>query len=390
VSTLTASATPSDSATQPTSATTETVPNRLGLPEEKARPVRWWLWTGVALVFVMVVIGGITRLTQSGLSMVEWDPIMGAIPPLTQADWQATFQKYQQFPEYQQLNHGMSLGEFKSIFFWEYLHRMIGRFIGIVFILPYLFFTFKGYFNRKMRNRAIVLLMLGASQGLMGWFMVMSGLVDKPYVSHFRLAAHLILAFTIAAFTMWYALDLTALRKDRLLADAKRGTEQKWIWGIGGLLFLQILWGAFVAGLDAGLIFNTFPKMNGEWLPEQLLWIKPIWVNFFENPSAVQFSHRVLGTVLGISILVYAGRWLYSSAKSVQIPPLYRKLLAGMAAIVAVQYLLGIFTLLMHVPVVLGVTHQAVAMILWLLWVGVMHYINRSDNHLTAQAYQQN
>jgi cytochrome c oxidase assembly protein subunit 15 len=311
---------------------------------------------------------------------------MGAIPPLTQADWQTAFEKYKQFPEYQQINKGMSLGEFKNIFFWEYLHRMIGRFIGIVFILPYLFFTFQGYFNRKMRNRALVLLGLGASQGLMGWFMVMSGLVDQPYVSHYRLAAHLLLAFIIGAFTLWYALDLTPIRPQNIIDKARRGTEKVWAKAIGVLLFLQIMWGAFVAGMDAGFIFNTFPKMNGSWIPEQMLWIKPLWLNFLENPSAVQFMHRLLGTILSVAILAYATRWLYSAVSRDAIPALYRNLLAGMAGVVVVQYLLGIFTLLYHVPVSLGVIHQAVAMILWCLWVAVSHYLNRTPSETNLAA----
>jgi len=211
--------------------------------------VRRWYWSGAILIFVMVVIGGITRLTGSGLSMVDWNPIMGAIPPLSDAQWEETFEQYKQFPEYKQINYDMNLSEFKTIFFWEYLHRLIGRILGLVFIVPFAWFIIKKKIDSKNIKRATILFVLGLSQGFLGWFMVMSGLVDIPEVSHYRLAAHLLLAFTIFGFCVWYALDLYSTAKPK---EKSKRELRWWLYGIIVLLIIQIMYGAFVANMQAG------------------------------------------------------------------------------------------------------------------------------------------
>lgn len=349
---------------------------RLEMSESQRRPVRLWLWSGAVLVFLMLVIGGITRLTQSGLSMVNWRPLMGAIPPLNHAQWMEVFNQYKQFPEYQQLNTGMTLSEFKFIFFWEYLHRLIGRIIGVVFLLPFAWFAIRGYFNKPLFKRVLVVFGLGIMQGLMGWIMVKSGLVNRPYVSHFRLAAHLMLAFTIFAFCVWYARDLALRPNQTSVASSVLRSLRKWVWWIGGLLLLQVIWGAFVAGLKAGHMFNTFPTMLGRWIPVQLWDLSPGWINPFENPVTVQWIHRIIGTVLGLTIIMM---WIRSITSDLDRKTTF--LSSVLLGAVLVQYLLGVLTLLHNVPVVLGVMHQAMAMILWGCWLVFLH-------HLTAEIYK--
>ena len=318
------------------------------------------------LTFVILIIGGITRLTQSGLSIVDWRPLMGVIPPLSAADWQEAFDQYRQYPEYQQLRRGMTMSEFQFIFFWEYLHRMVARLIGLVFIIPFAVFAVRGYFNRPLLKRVLLLFGLGALQGFMGWFMVMSGLVDQPNVSHYRLAAHLSIAFLIFGLCLWVAADLRDRHRLRPPYPASIFVRRG-LWAVGALLALQIVWGAFVAGMKAGLIYNTFPLMGSSWMPATVLSLSPVISNFFENPIAVQWTHRVLGTVLslaGIGLLVEM--WRRGAPKA--------SLQWGSAfvALLLTQYLLGVFTLLYFVPIALGVIHQATAMLLfglWLLWV---------------------
>ncbi|MGK7369069.1 MAG: COX15/CtaA family protein [Candidatus Halalkalibacterium sp. M3_1C_030] len=328
--------------------------------------IRRWLWCGAALIFLMVVIGGITRLTGSGLSMSDWNLIMGSLPPLNQAEWTEAFERYKQFPQYQQLNEGMSLQEFKQIFFWEYIHRLMGRIIGLVFLLPFLFFWIRGYFSKKMLNRALILFGLGALQGAMGWIMVKSGLVDVPYVSHYRLALHLLLAFILVSFCIWYALDLRENRSKRKIRTGRRLN----LWAlVTALIFtLQVIWGAFAAGLDAGYIYNTFPLMNGDWLPQSAWSMNPAIINLVENPGTVQWVHRIIGTLLGILVI---GLWL-TTRKSNASSPLNFK--AGLLVIlILIQYLLGVYTVLYQVPVTLGVMHQGFAMIFWIGWLFYYH-----------------
>lgn len=336
---------------------------------KKKKYIARWLWTGVGLIFVMLVVGGITRLTGSGLSMTDWNLIMGALPPMSAEEWRQAFERYKQFPEYQHINTGMTLWGFKQIFFWEYLHRLLGRLLGLVFLIPFFWFWFRGYFNRKLLKRMFILMGLGAAQGAMGWIMVKSGLVDNPYVSHYRLAAHLLLAFILIGFCAWYALDLQQ--------TSNRSTQfnpayKKWGLAVGVLLFLQIFWGALTAGLDAGFIYNTFPLMNENWLPRNGFSMQPLLINLVENPGMVQLVHRLLGTILALTVLGLWGKALTDNSLSQDVK--LRVHILGV--LILVQYVLGIFTLIYYVPVALGVIHQAAAMILWVAWLAYYHYLS--------------
>lgn len=329
--------------------------------------VAGWLWTGAGLIFLMLVIGGITRLTGSGLSMTDWNLIMGAIPPTNLQEWKEAFEQYKQFPEYQQLNYGMSLWEFQQIFFWEYLHRLLGRFIGIVFLIPFLWFWFRGYFNSRLLKRMFILFGMGALQGAMGWIMVKSGLVDNPYVSHYRLAAHLILAFLLIGLCVWFALDLRERPIDTI-ADANRTNFKKWAVIILAVFFMQVFWGALTAGLDAGLVYNTFPLMSGSWIPRDWFGLQALLINFVENPGTVQWMHRILGTLL--TALVIA---LWIKTRISQVNSALKIRVSLLLGVILMQYILGIFTLLYRVPVALGVAHQAVAMLFWVMWLIFFH-----------------
>ena len=343
---------------------------RFQISKPRKRPIRIWFWSGAILVFLMLVVGGITRLTHSGLSMVNWEPIMGIIPPMNHVQWLDAFNQYKQFPEYQQLNVGMTLSEFKSIFFWEYLHRLIARTIGLVFIIPFAWFWISGKFNKALKKRSLYLLGLGAFQGLMGWIMVKSGLVNKPYVSHYRLTMHLILAFTIFAFCVWFALDLHLKDRIKKIGKDTFTSLTRWSRSIGALIIIQVIWGGYVAGLKAGKIFNTFPKMNGSWIPQHFTSLKPWILNFFQNPTTVQWTHRLIGTILGAVIILFWVRNL-----TLELDKKTMRLTSVLLGVVLVQYLLGVLTLLYHVPVVLGVLHQATAMILWGSWLLFYHHL---------------
>lgn len=334
------------------------------------RPVAIWLWTGAALVFLMVLVGGITRLTGSGLSMSDWNLIMGTIPPLNAEQWQETFRHYQQFPEYQQLNHGMSLFEFKQIFFWEYLHRILGRMMGLIFLIPFLYFWIRGYFDSKQLKRMFILFGLGALQGAMGWFMVKSGLVDVPYVSHYRLAAHFLLAVILIGCCVWFAIDLKPRPAQGTIQNS--GLRKVAI-AICGLFFLQLIWGAFTAGLNAGMIYNTFPLMNGNWMPFNTWTMQPVIINFFENPGTVQWTHRIIGTLLGLGVI-----YLWWRTRSETKETGLRLKANLLLAVIVIQYLLGMFTVLYRVPVSLGVAHQAVAVLFWIAWLLFYHKLKRA------------
>lgn len=331
--------------------------------------IRWWFWTGAGLVTLLLIVGGITRLTGSGLSMTDWNLIMGVLPPLSESSWQEAFSQYKQFPEYRQLNRGMTLEEFKSIFFWEYTHRLLARLIGLVFIGPFLWFWHRGYLTKKLFRRCMLLFFLGAAQGAMGWIMVKSGLVDVPRVSHYRLAAHLAFAFALAGFCSWFALDLGRPPKEEYMSEA--GRLHPWLWLFGCLLLLQVIWGAFVAGLDAGFMYNTFPLMNGKVLPRNMMALEPALLNLVENPGTVQWIHRVVGTLILIPVLVM---WRQTAGISDSILQFRVRLLAGMTLL---QYVLGMITLLMSVPVAMGVAHQAAAMFIWISWLMVWHRASR-------------
>ncbi|MDR9407204.1 MAG: COX15/CtaA family protein [Balneolaceae bacterium] len=342
------------------------------MTSDDKKHVRRWYWSGAILIFVMVVVGGITRLTGSGLSMVDWNPIMGAIPPLSDAQWEETFEQYKQFPEYQQINYNMELSEFKTIFFWEYIHRLIGRILGLVFIVPFAWFVIKKKIDSKNIKRGIILFTLGLSQGFLGWFMVMSGLVDIPEVSHYRLAAHLLLAFTIVGFCIWYALDLTPS------ANPREETVKElrwWLYGLMGLLVIQIIYGAFVANMQAGHVYNTFPKMYEHWAPPELWVIEPLILNFFDNIVTVQWIHRVFGTLIG---LIAIAIWIRSFILDTTF--FTKKWSLSLLAIVLAQYLIGVFTLVFHVPIWLGVLHQAMALVLFGFIVAFLKTLNQTDS----------
>lgn len=314
-----------------------------------------WLLTGCALIFLMVVIGGITRLTNSGLSMVDWKLIMGMVPPLSEQEWIDTFNKYKQFPEYQEVNFMFTLAEFKSIFFWEYLHRLIGRIIGIVFILPFFYFLIKKKITGKLMRQCLIILGMGAFQGFLGWWMVKSGLVDNPDVSHYRLAIHLIAAFLTFAYTFWVALDL--------ICNNKEGSDvpfmRKWLLVLLVVTILQIIYGAFVAGLNAGFIMNTWPKMGERWIAESVTAMEPLWVNFVDGIGGVQFVHRYLAYIV-VGLVIFL---LYKGSK-LRLNKIQSKSLITLLLVVVIQFLLGIFTLIYAVPVWLGVTHQVGAFLL--------------------------
>jgi len=325
-----------------------------------------WLLAGCFLVYAMVVIGGITRLTHSGLSMVEWNMIVGSMPPVTDADWQVPFEKYKQSPEYQIINNQFSLEEFKSIYWWEFIHRMLGRTIGVVFLVPFFYFLIKKKFDKPFLKKMIVLLGLGALQGFLGWFMVKSGLQIEPHVSHYRLATHLISAFTVFGFTFWYALDLLYpknVEENRITKKVKRLSKFMF-----GAIVLQIIYGAFVAGLKAGLFYNTFPKMGTAYFPETITSFDPFWKNFFENPAGVQFVHRYIAYFVVIMVML-----VWETACKMQLTSSQRKAANIMLGVVCTQFLLGIFTLLYAVPITMGVLHQTGAFVLFASALFFMH-----------------
>jgi cytochrome c oxidase assembly protein subunit 15 len=329
-----------------------------------------WLLTGCFLIYLMVVIGGITRLTHSGLSMVEWNMIIGSMPPTSEADWVIPFEKYKQSPEYQIINNQFSLEEFKSIYWWEFIHRMLGRTIGVVFLIPFFYFLMKKKFDKPLLNKMLVLLALGALQGFLGWFMVKSGLQKEPHVSHYRLATHLISAFTVFGFTFWYALGL-------LYSKAIEETElNKKVMRLSKFMFavivVQIIYGAFVAGLKAGLFYNTFPSMGREFFPETIFAYDPFWKNFFENPAGVQFVHRYLAYFVVVVVV-----FVWESTRKMKLTTLQRKASNVMVGVVFVQFLLGIITLLFSVPVVMGVLHQTGAFVLFASALFFMHSLKR-------------
>lgn len=342
---------------------------RTQIPEQRRRWLRVWFWSVAAMTLAVLIVGGITRLTHSGLSIVDWDPIMGVVPPLSDAQWQATFERYQQFPEYQKLRQGMTVHEFKYIFFWEYLHRLLARTIGLVFLIPFAFFLVRRWMNRPLAKRALLLFALGSMQGVMGWLMVASGLVDRPSVSHYRLAAHLSLAFMIFGYAVWLARELRVDGSGPLVDARQLKLQKRGIVDIGVLLAAQIIWGAFVAGLKAGFFANTFPYMGGRLIPGNLLQQQPAVLNFFANPTAVQWLHRVLGTLLALVVIGVAAQVMRARIERGSL-----RYAASFLALVLVQYVLGVLTLLYAVPVALGVTHQATAMILFGVWVMWLHH----------------
>ncbi|TXK48079.1 heme A synthase [Pontibacter qinzhouensis] len=330
------------------------------------RAIVYWLLSGAVLILAMVVVGGITRLTGSGLSMVEWNVISGTLPPLNEAAWVTMFEKYKQFPEYQKLNVGMTLDGFKQIFWWEYLHRLLGRFIGLVFIVPFIYFLVKRQLNGWLFERLLVILLLGVVQGFMGWIMVKSGLVDNPHVSHYRLAAHFLLALALIGVILWTVADLTTRRQERVTSKPLLKLSKV----VLAAILVQIIFGAFVAGLKAGFYYNTFPLMNGEFFPSHLKGFLP-WSELLNSGTVVQFVHRWAGVLVLLVILFfwYSSR-RYTMSSGVQL------LIVLLVLIAFVQLGLGIVTLLLAVPVSLGVLHQVVAVLLFSVSVLAVHQLS--------------
>ncbi len=319
--------------------------------DRNRRAIAWWLIGVAALVFIMVVVGGLTRLTESGLSITEWKPVTGALPPMSEQHWQDEFALYKQIPQYEIMNKGMTLAEFKTIYWWEWSHRFLGRLIGVAFLVPFLWFALTGRIERAMVPRLIFLFVLGGMQGVLGWWMVMSGLVERTEVSQYRLAAHLGLATLIYGALIWTALDMFHGRSTRFLSGLSKAALALIV-----LVFAQTILGAFVAGIRAGLIYNTWPLMAGAFIPDGLLKMSPLWHNFFENHLTVQFQHRIAAYLL----LALAAWHAWSARKSDGA----RGANLLVAAVVA-QAALGIWTVLWVVPIPLGAAHQAGAMVVF-------------------------
>jgi len=335
------------------------------------KPIAVWLLACCALVFAMVVVGGVTRLTESGLSIVEWQPIVGTMPPLGQKDWDELFEKYHQTPQYKKVNAGMSLDEFKGIFWLEYFHRLLGRVIGLAFFIPFLYFMVKKAIDRPLGLKLTGIFLLGGLQGAMGWYMVKSGLVDNPHVSQYRLTAHLGLAFLIYAAMFWVALELLSP------AGVSHGSIRLWALRrfsvtITSLIFIMILSGGFVAGIRAGLAYNTFPLMNGHFIPPEIFMLEPWYRNFFDNMATVQFDHRMIAWALAILIPVF---WYKS--RSLPLSGSARLACSLLLIMLVIQISLGISTLLLVVPLPLAAAHQAGALLLFTAALWVNHQLRR-------------
>ncbi|MEE8364331.1 MAG: COX15/CtaA family protein [Gammaproteobacteria bacterium] len=339
---------------------------------EQDQAISRWLFLCLTLIFCIVILGGVTRLTGSGLSMVNWEPVHGMLPPLSAEQWKEEFGHYQRSPEYQKINRDMEVDEFKSIFWFEYSHRMLGRLIGLVFLLPFLYFWWRHRIKPGLTPKLIVMFALGGLQGLLGWYMVKSGLVDNPHVSQYRLTAHLLSAILIYGFILWVLLDL---HYRQAYLSLRRSDLSRWRIGslaLTTLVMITIISGGFVAGLKAGLIFNTFPLMGGQWIPEGVAALSPWYLNLFENSVTVQFTHRLLAIATGLLLLVWylRGRALHRDAP-------VKSSFKWIGMMVIVQVSLGIATLLWQVPVLLGAMHQAGALLLFSAMLINVHALSR-------------
>lgn len=337
------------------------------------KTVIYWLLSGCVLVFIMVVVGGITRLTNSGLSMTDWHLITDTFPPLTEEKWQKAFDAYKQFPEYKKINQfqegGFNLDDYKFIYFWEWFHRFIGRIIGVVFIVPFIYFLIKKRLDKPTIQKCFLLLGMGALQGFFGWFMVKSGLIDNPDVSHFRLALHLTFAFITFAYTLWVALDLLYPERKTPVIELRKIARITLV-----ILIIQIIYGGFVAGLDAGRIHNHWPLMSdGQFFHESILLEKDSWLlSFTEGKSGVQFFHRTMAYIV-VGLIAY----LFFQSKKFSLTKTQQKGLNALIIIVCIQFILGVLTLLLHVPLWLGLAHQIVAFILLSAMTFTLHRLSK-------------
>lgn len=330
-----------------------------------------WLLSGCLLLFIMVVVGGITRLTNSGLSMTDWHLVTDTFPPLTEAKWEQTFEQYKQFPEYQKINihNDFTLDDYKFIYFWEWFHRFIGRIIGLVFFVPFVYFLIKKKLSSETVKKCLVLLAMGGFQGFLGWFMVRSGLIDNPDVSHFRLSLHLTFAFITFAYTLWVALDLIYPERKNVILPLKKIARFALFF-----LLIQIIYGGFVAGLNAGLIHNHWPLMSdGQFFHESIILEKDSWFyRLTEGKSGVQFVHRTMAYVVVACILM-----LFFKSKKYTLSATQTKGINTLVIIVFLQFALGVFTLLYSVPLWLGLTHQIMAFLLLTAMTFTLHRLSK-------------
>ncbi len=329
-----------------------------GISADQAPPdraVRWWLFSVAALIAIMVLVGGATRLTESGLSIVEWKPVTGALPPLNEAQWTQAFEGYKTIPQYRELNAGMNLSEFKTIFWWEWSHRLLGRVIGAVYLLPFLFFLWRGMLGTELKRRLWLIFGLGALQGAVGWWMVASGLSQRVEVSQYRLATHLVLALVIFAAIVWTLRRLT--ERPQFTPYARLRITSL---ALLALVFLQLYFGALVAGLRAGRVYNTWPEIDGALIPSaaRLFFEEPWWRNLFDNTLTVQFEHRMTAYALLVLALLHATDAMAARAGTAIVRGAW-----WLVAAITLQATLGILTLLHQVPIDLALSHQAVAIV---------------------------
>ena len=336
--------------------------NRNSVPDREAAPRRQiaiWLFACCALVFAMVVVGGVTRLTHSGLSIDECKPLVGTLPPLNEAQWLDVFDKYKLTPEYLKVNQGMSLSDFKDIFWWEYFHRLLGRLIGLAYFLPFAWFALRRHIPEGWTGKLLGIFLLGGLQGALGWYMVKSGLVDEPRVSQYRLTAHLGLAVLIYAAMFWVALGLLYPRPALQHAAPEIVRARRQATGLSALIFVMILTGGLVAGIRAGFAYNTFPTMNGHWIPPEIFMLDPWYLNFFNNMATVQFDHRLLAWALAFLV-----PWFWWRCRGLSLTPRAHTATHLFLAALVLQIGLGLVTLLLVVPIPLAAAHQAGAILL--------------------------
>ena len=335
------------------------------------KSVIYWLLSGCILLFLMVTVGGITRLTNSGLSMTDWHLVTDTFPPLSEAKWTAAFEEYKKFPEYQKINihNDFQLSDYKFIYFWEWFHRFIGRIIGLIFIVPFFYFLFKKRLDRPTLKKCVVLLAMGAFQGFLGWFMVKSGLIDNPDVSHFRLSLHLTFAFITFAYTLWVALDLIYPNKKLAVISLQKYARIALVF-----LLIQIIYGGFVAGLNAGLIHNHWPLMgDGQFFHDSILLEKDSWLlRLTEGKSGVQFVHRTMAYVV-VGLILF----LYFKSRKFILTNQQKNGLNLLVIIVFLQFSLGVFTLLYAVPLWLGLIHQITAFVLLATMTFTLHRLSK-------------
>lgn len=344
------------------------------------KQIIYWLLTGCFLIYVMVVIGCLTRLTHSGLSITDWS-FMGSVPPVNQSMWQERFEKYQQSPEFIKVNNTMTLEEFKPIFLWEYVHRMVGRIMMYVFAIGFVYFLIKKKITKNMWPRFGLLFLMGTMQAVIGWWMVYSGLQQKPAVSHYRLATHLMSAFTLFAFTFWFALRLMFPREET--GETNGGKLKFWTLTFFVVLICQIIYGAFTAGyvdgnaskIRPGHIFNTWPKMGEDWMPEQVYWKETLAENIFENASGIQFMHRTIAVFLVVLVCIIWGR-----SNKLNLNARQNFGITLLVYGITIQFILGVLTLLYQVPVIMGALHQTGAFFLFLSSIYLLfHLYNRKQ-----------